>query len=174
MLSILFNFFQGVPLLGHTKGNTKSNRKKIRHHQSELLLQVIFHLELCLQSNGITVPVFGVGGDAELGDRPRSPGAETIDADTRKLAKLTVRDTKTTPKLCNQKGPRLREEPHTSTTPTTTLPDTGLCTEHDVEDWDEDADEWLTGKQACLCGVGDLHASGLCICTRPPVSYTMN
>lgn len=42
-----------TPMLGHTKGNTKSNRKKIKHAQQVLLLRARVHLERLLQKRGI-------------------------------------------------------------------------------------------------------------------------
>lgn len=42
-----------TPMLGHTKGNTKSNRKKIKHAQQVLLVRTRAHLERLLQSKGI-------------------------------------------------------------------------------------------------------------------------
>lgn len=42
-----------TPMLGHTKGNTKSNRKKIKHAQQVLLVRTRAHLEAILMQKGI-------------------------------------------------------------------------------------------------------------------------
>lgn len=42
-----------TPMLGHTKGNTKSNRKKIKHAQQVLLVRTRAHLETILIRKGI-------------------------------------------------------------------------------------------------------------------------
>eukprot|EP01126_Amoeba_proteus_P059662 TRINITY_DN780_c0_g1_i4.p1 TRINITY_DN780_c0_g1~~TRINITY_DN780_c0_g1_i4.p1 ORF type:complete len:111 (-),score=25.04 TRINITY_DN780_c0_g1_i4:1978-2310(-) len=34
----------GIPMLGHTKGNTKNNRKKIKHQQKQILEKIHVHL----------------------------------------------------------------------------------------------------------------------------------
>ena len=54
-------------MLGHTKGNTKSNRKKIQRHQSKLLRHVIIHLEQRLTTLGIfPSPISGHEPEAEI------------------------------------------------------------------------------------------------------------
>ena len=36
---------EGTPMIGHTRGNTKSNRKVVKLHQEAELAQIVLHLE---------------------------------------------------------------------------------------------------------------------------------
>lgn len=42
------------PMLGHTKGNTKNNRKKIKKHQEEILTKILAYLEELLLKNNLS------------------------------------------------------------------------------------------------------------------------
>ena len=57
-----------TPMLGHTKGNTASNRKVIKRHQQKELMKVKLHLEGILASAGVHTGDCGDLSDEDDGD----------------------------------------------------------------------------------------------------------
>ena len=68
-----------TPMIGHTKGNTSSNRKVIKKHQRQELEKVVAHLAGLLP-NGISFLVaLRSGSSKATHDRPNHAGADSDD-----------------------------------------------------------------------------------------------